>query len=206
MYLFCSLFNIKPLHRSFQGSKNWGYNSLRIGMEKQNALGMCVCFLFYSLQNNVSLCLEQSPHSSSQWDKTNSVRQEEKMYLWAYWRTPRMEIRNWMKGTSEQRGPCRVGTGALFVHRRSAWPGPGRALLLWVPRVGWSEEKWPRCPTTLCDLPEDCRRLSAGPAACSLLAVLGREGHTRKTLKFLAFTSVTNVYYFAPMCWEERSL
>lgn len=40
---------------------------------------------------------------------------------------------------------------------------------------------------------------SAGPAACSLLAVLGREGHTRKTLKFLAFTSVTNVYYFAPM-------
>lgn len=113
-----------------------------------------------------------------------------------------MEIRNWMKGTSEQRGPCRVGTGALFVHRRSAWPGPGRALLLWVPGVGWSEEKWPRCPTTLCDLPGDRRRPSAGPAACLLLAVPGREGYTRKILKFLAFTSVTNVYYFAPMWWE----
>lgn len=29
-----------------------------------------------------------------------------------------------------------------------------------------------------------------------------REGYTRKILKFLAFTSVTNVYYFAPMWWE----
>lgn len=72
---------------------------------------------------------------------------------------------------SEQRGPCRVGTGAPVVHRRSARPGPRRALLLRVPGVGWSEEKGPRHPAVL--LPAPCGaasgwlRPSRGPQAAS---------------------------------------
>lgn len=113
-----------------------------------------------------------------------------------------MEIRNWMKGTSEQRGPCRVGTGALFVHRRSAWPGPGRALLLWVPRVGWSEEKWPRCPTTLCDLPEG-RQQGPLPARCwPCWEGKGTQGKHWSSL--LSLQSQTSIILL--LCGEKREV